>query len=419
MKKGVVVLASVLAAAVVYVAWTQAGLDTYEVKAGSLQTGNIKISLDLTGEVRPENQADIVSENGRISRVLVQEGDWVQAGDPLFCYDTAEAEKQLASARKELETLEAIQKEQETKAVYLSAGDSLDRYAQNAVSLAQTSSFELYHYNNAITKTLAHAVSGGILASVDGDIRSLIQSYMPAIQEALSSGVLPQETAEDESLVAVDAAASVAEQIRAARQNVDTLKTKVSSMRVTSAIAGRVLEVGIREGQKVNAGTLAMVVADTAHMQVFATVSGKDVKSLKTGMEAVLVSSDGSETYPAAVMRIGQKILSAGSDSGENMTNLVVAPAGKINELPGSSIDLEVMIRQKTGIPVLSLDCLAPDGSIFVVDEAGVARKRTVQKGLQDDYRVEITGGLKQGEQVILNPGSIKDGQRVKIVDPS
>ncbi len=415
MKKGVLVLSSVLAVASIYIAYTQASLDVYKVKVDTMRVGNIKISLDLTGEVRPQNQSDIIAQNATVSDVYVKEGDMVDAGAPLFRYDTTDAQKQLDDAKKELQELQA--KQAKAQSVYQTSDSSLSQYAQNAVSLAQSSGYELYHYNNEITNFMAKAVSDRLLASVDGGLESLIQSYLPQIQGALSSGAaLPQDT-ETGGLASIDKNATLEEQVQTAMENVDALEEKIAAMEVTSAIGGKVLEVGVKKGETVAASSTAMVVADTGNMEVHSMVSGNDVKLLKTGMEAVLISSDGETKYPGVIARIGQKIAS-GSEGGENMTDLVIAPNAELEELPGSTIDLEVVLSQKKNVPVISLDCLTADGNVFVVDGNSIAHARAIQKGMQDDYNVQVTGGLSAGERLIVNPDKgLKDGQKVTVID--
>lgn len=417
MKKGVLVLSSVLAVASVYIAYTQISLDVYKVKVDTMRTGDIKISLDLTGEIRPQNESELLTQNAKVTDVFVREGDTVAAGDPLFSYDTAETQKQLDAAKKELDTLRA-QQAKETQSVYQNMDASLSQYAQNAVSLAQSSGYELYHYNNEITNLLASAVSDRLLASVDGNLQSLIQSYLPQIKDVLSSNAALVPESGDISLENIDKSAALGDQIQTAEQNVSALESKIASMRVTSAIGGKVLEVGVKEGETVAANATAMVIADTGRMEVHAMVSGKDIKSLKTGMEAQLISSDGNDRYSGAITGIGQQVVSSVAEGGENMTDLIVTPKTKLNELPGSSIDIEVVLSQKKNVPVIPLECLTTDGSVFVVDNGNVAQKRKIQTGLQDDYNVQVTGGLKEDERLVINPDkSLKDGQRVEISD--
>jgi HlyD family secretion protein len=216
----------------------------------------------------------------------------------------------------------------------------------------------------------------------------------------------------------VDKSASLTEQIQTAQDNVATLEGKVASLQVDSTLRGKVLEVDVKKGQTVAAGGNAVIVADTDNMEVYSTVSSKDVKSLRDGMDVDIFSADGDRKYPGVISRIGQEVISADGEGSENMTDLVISPKDGLDELPGSSIDLEVVLSQKKGVEIISLDCLTTDGSVFVVDGQNRVHKTVVQKGLQDDYNVEITGGLSEGQSLVLNPDkNLKDGQKVTVID--
>lgn len=418
MKKGLFIFASILAAAAFYVVYAQASVDVYKTKVDAMKKGDITISLELTGEVKPRTQSDILTSSGAISDIYVDEGDIVQSGDLLFSYDSADAEKQLESAKEELKNLQDQQIKEQTQSTYADTGGNLSEYAQNAVSLAQTSGYELYHYNNEITNILAQGISDRLLAAVGSDIESLIQSYLPEIQSVLSSNsiVLPQEETED--LLTVDQSATLAEQIKIAQENVDTLEEKVASLKVGSQISGKVLEIDIQEGETVAASSTAMVIADTDDMEVVSAVSSEDAKSLKEGMSVVIYSVGGDRKYAGEVAAIGQMVTAADSAGSENMTDLTVIPRNGISELPFSNIDLEIVLSQKKDVDLIPLDCLTSDGDVFVVDSDSRVYKRTVKKGLQDDYNVEIKGGLEDGEKLVLNPDEdLKDGQKVAIDD--
>ena len=53
MKKGVLIFASVLAAAAVYIVYTQVSAGCIHKKVDTMKKGDIKISLDLTGKSGP------------------------------------------------------------------------------------------------------------------------------------------------------------------------------------------------------------------------------------------------------------------------------------------------------------------------------------------------------------------------------
>ncbi len=62
------------------------------------------------------------------------------------------------------------------------------------------------------------------------------------------------------------------------------------------------------------------------------------------------------------------------------------------------------------------------DVVVFVLDKEGKVKKVPVKTDIQDLNYIEITSGLKQGDEVITGPydvvsKTLKDGSRVKKVD--
>jgi HlyD family secretion protein len=61
------------------------------------------------------------------------------------------------------------------------------------------------------------------------------------------------------------------------------------------------------------------------------------------------------------------------------------------------------------------------DEVVFVVQPDGTVRKQIVQSGIQDINNIEITSGLKEGEEVVTGPydvvsKTLKPKDRVKVV---
>jgi multidrug efflux pump subunit AcrA (membrane-fusion protein) len=78
-----------------------------------------------------------------------------------------------------------------------------------------------------------------------------------------------------------------------------------------------------------------------------------------------------------------------------------------------------VPVARREGALVVPAAAVQSQGGIsFVfVNENGVARRRDVTVGLRDQDRVEITAGLKAGDQVIASGSpAIADGTKIRAV---
>lgn len=70
------------------------------VEAVPARFGSLPVSERLNGTVIAENQVELYPEiNGRVARVLVDDGDTVQVGDPLVVLESREYERQLEQAK--------------------------------------------------------------------------------------------------------------------------------------------------------------------------------------------------------------------------------------------------------------------------------------------------------------------------------
>jgi HlyD family secretion protein len=65
-------------------------------------------------------------------------------------------------------------------------------------------------------------------------------------------------------------------------------------------------------------------------------------------------------------------------------------------------------------VPLSSLFRSSGSWNVFVID-AGRARVRAVKTGQRSADQAEVTGGLREGERVVLHPANeLQDGMRVK-----
>ena len=82
--------------------------------------------------------------------------------------------------------------------------------------------------------------------------------------------------------------------------------------------------------------------------------------------------------------------------------------------------DTKKITSTVTSTPAATLDDL--EVVVFVVDKESKVKKVRVKTDIQDINNIEITKGLKTGEEVITGPydvisKTLKVGQKVKVVD--
>lgn len=221
-------------------------------------------------------------------------------------------------------------------------------------------------------------------------------------QELLADGVTSARQAEE--------AASNARQTSAADAAARHL---LSRTRVRSPLAGRVQEVMVQRGERVDAGRpLARILApDTLDLSV--PVAAADLGRLRSGMP-VAVTQDGD----TLAVRGRVSGLAPGVDSLTNAGEAVIRVPNRDGRLhPGASAIARIRLGVRADVLTVpdSAIVLAGDSSVvFVVGPDSVAHQRVVERGIRSGGRSEVRGDIRSGDRVVTTGAfGLQDGMRV------
>ncbi len=175
----------------------------------------------------------------------------------------------------------------------------------------------------------------------------------------------------------------------------------------------------ISVGSDVGWGQKLFTIYDTGGWSARVTVDEAKISRLTPGMPAVVAVTSLGKTFPATVSWISP----VGNSSGGSVTfaleaAFTVPPEEAANLRIGTKADVAITLAQVGPAPVIKMGALARDGNsvkAFVVhDGRTIAREVTV---LASDGVNAAVDGLEAGDQVILAPIDIKDGQAVKAAE--
>jgi len=204
-----------------------------------------------------------------------------------------------------------------------------------------------------------------------------------------------------------DAAAA---RVAAAAAKLETLTTQLGYARVTSPLAGRVLEVEVEEGSAVSpvtavtGGTLLLSLAATSTQHLEGLVDENEVARVAVGQPARLrTEAFGEQSFTGRVRKIspvGQRV--------QNVTYFeveveVTDPAGE-KLRPRMSGDAEIVtevIEDALLLPESALRYRGEQIYVEVANGAGFA-PRDVRIGIVDGTRVQVADGLAEGDEVAL-----------------
>jgi HlyD family secretion protein len=199
--------------------------------------------------------------------------------------------------------------------------------------------------------------------------------------------------------------------VEAGRAKRDTLATQLGYTRVTSPLAGRVLDVPVEEGSAVSpvtavtGGTLLLSLAATSTIHLEGLVDENEVARVAVGQPARLrTEAFGEERFAGRVRKIspvGQRI--------QNVTyfevevEVVDAAAAKL--LPRMSGDAEIVaevVEDALLLPEAALRYRGDQHYVEVRNGDGAFAPRDVRIGIVDGSRVQVAEGLAEGDEVVL-----------------
>ncbi|MDO5620304.1 MAG: efflux RND transporter periplasmic adaptor subunit [Paracoccus sp. (in: a-proteobacteria)] len=333
--------------------------------------GTVEVTVAAEGTVKPTNLVAVGAQaSGRIIRLAVGLGDRVVAGDLIAEIDSVNQENALRTAEATLAQLQA---------------QRLERQA--SLSLAE--------------KTLSRQQQ---LVRNQTVARSDYDSAEEAVEAAKAQ------------IAALDA------QIISAEVSISNAQANLDYTRVTAPADGTVLAVVAQAGQTVNAvqsSPTIVVLGQLDKMTVQAEISEADIARISIGQQVRFsLLGDNARQYEGVLESIAPAPRSIINDSAINSSNTDTGSDSAvyyIGEIPVDNADghlrtymtAEVTIVQGQAADVLTIPATAlgrrnPDGSYQVrVLVDGQPETRNVTTGLNDKVIVEITEGLREGEQVI------------------
>jgi len=176
---------------------------------------------------------------------------------------------------------------------------------------------------------------------------------------------------------------------------------------------GVIGNITIKAGDIVTANTIAIRLIDPQEINFTVSVNESDIFKVKIGSQAsVQIDALSSIQIPATVSAIGASaIASGGIASYPVQLQATSRDTDSINshQIPdlkeGLTVTVTIITAEKNNVIVIPLNTLFREGGttcVEVIKPNGSAEKRTVQTGLSTWQYIEITGGLSEGEQIVL-----------------
>jgi HlyD family secretion protein len=213
--------------------------------------------------------------------------------------------------------------------------------------------------------------------------------------------------------------AQAAAKVGQAEQHVGALDAQLSYATVRAPISGVVTDQALYEGSFISSGTTLVTIADTSEVIVKAPFSDTVAAQLKVGDAATVLPTDlpgeqltGQVTLISRSVDPASRTVEVWVTLGNGAGCLRVNGAAQVTVAANAKQDAVVVPASAVTLDASNAD----EGTVMVVDDAGVAHETKVTAGIRTADEIEITSGLEGGETVIIEGNySLPDGSKVEV----
>jgi hypothetical protein len=193
---------------------------------------------------------------------------------------------------------------------------------------------------------------------------------------------------------------------------------------VVSTISGTVLQAPYSIGDTVSAQSALFVVGDLSVLRVETFVPERFVSSIRQGLgAAVSLEAIPGETFYAEIDEVNPVLDPASRTLRIRLRFVDRTGRGAADPRikAGMFATISLVTRTRTNVPVIPrTSVINTYGSwiVFIVDENNIARRRTLELGIENERSLEVLSGINLGDKVVTaGQNFLTDGDPVRIVE--
>ena len=355
-----------------------------------------------------------------------------------------QAEQAAAEQAQEIANVETeiAAKEQDVSTkytAYLSAeraweiGSTLNKTDTELKKLGEKLNKTLIAYEEAQTelevlKAELQSISSSSTSSYSSDTTADTTALQQELENASSQlAELKSELASEEAIAESDGSTLTSEAKE--KMNISTNLAELEAKSLEELIAegkkgvqaefkGVISDTKVSNGATVSQGMELFTLQSTDDVSVQVNISKYDYDKLKEGQKADITLADNK--YEGTITKIDRIAIPDEKGNAYIKANIHI---DNPDENIFIGVDAKVVIHsdEAKGVPVVPTEVvnIGNDGSFCYILDNGVITKRQVETGVSSSSMVEITSGLKDGDQIITDIGVYQEGDQAKAMETS
>ncbi|WP_285785550.1 efflux RND transporter periplasmic adaptor subunit [Microbispora sp. NBRC 16548] len=196
-------------------------------------------------------------------------------------------------------------------------------------------------------------------------------------------------------------------QVSQATTELAEAKEALAGVRIKAPADGTILSVAGTTGSRYASGTF-ITLGDLDDLQVQAMFTESDIRFLKVGQAAtVTLPTQPGQEYPGTVAHIDPTATTSNRLVRYGVTIVMNSRPARL--LLGQSATIRVTTGEAADalyVPSQAVRAQGDGTAVVTLADGGTESRRTVKVGVRGDSYVEITGGLAEGDQVVLPAAS-------------
>ncbi|BAZ12501.1 hypothetical protein NIES4071_43320 [Calothrix sp. NIES-4071] len=422
----------------------------------AVERGNIETTINESGILELRGQQTLKSPaEGAVERVLVRLGDRVKAAQPLIILrnpdrQTILANQQLLIQKQQLTItnnrqkiveaeakLEAIKREDQTNKQFqiqkqqltftsnqekvVEASEALkdeEKKLQELEVLDQRGFIpknELRAQEEQVRRAKSAVRAAQLTVSSDKLELQNLQIELQNTQQQRQNKVMEAQSALREAQLAVN---TDTRELRRLQLELQKIQQQLQNNVLSAPIDGKVLDIKVKDGEGVQLRTDMLTLGDSSQELVLLQLSTLNAAKVRVNQLArISVIGPNAQSFEGRVQSLSPiATTSSGNESQGSSQQAAQAgqatvsakvrlntPSGKL--IPGSQVNVEIILLSRQNVVVLDTEAIQRSEEkpfVLVRDKQGKAQKKNITLGLEGLTNVEVTSGLRPGDQVVL-----------------